>query len=167
MTATLSPAGLWFLPFVLPICFYIVWTDLKFMRIPNLAVIALFAGFVLVGPFVLDFPDYLWRFANVGVVLVIGFVLNQIGGFGAGDAKFAAAMAAFVPVADATFVIYLFAGVLFSAWVLHRIARRIGPLRRATPDWVSWDRRDFPMGIALGPTLALYLIATGLAARGL
>lgn len=164
MTAALSPEGLWFLPFALPVCLYIVWTDLKFMRIPNVAVVALFAGFVLVGPFVLELSDYAWRFAHVAVVLVIGFLLNQVGGFGAGDAKFAAAMAAFVPLSDVSFVIYLFAGVMISAWVLHRTARRIGPLRRATPDWISWDRRDFPMGVALGPTLALYLIATGLAA---
>ena len=159
MNPTLPPEPLWFLPFVLPICFYIVWTDLRFMRIPNVAVLALLAVYVAVGPFLLDLPDYLWRFANVAVILVIGFALNQTGGFGAGDAKFAAAMAAFVPAADTSFVFYLFAGVLVAAFLTHRGARRIGWLRRATPDWQSWERRDFPMGLALGPTLALYLAA--------
>lgn len=157
MTPEFPPANLAFLPVALPICFYIVWTDLKFMRIPNPAVLALLAGFVVIGPFVLDLGDYAWRFAHVAVVLVIGFVLNLTGGFGAGDAKFAAAMAAFVPLPDATFVIYLFAGLLLSAWATHRLARRVPAIRRATPDWISWDRRDFPMGIALGPTLAIYL----------
>ncbi len=157
MTPELSPANLAFLPVALPICFYIVWTDLKFMRIPNLAVLALLAGFALIGPFVLDLGDYAWRFVHVAVVLAVGFVLNLTGGFGAGDAKFAAAMAAFVPLSDATFVIYLFAGLLLSAWATHRLARRVPAIRRATPDWVSWERRDFPMGIALGPALAIYL----------
>jgi len=157
MTAILPEANLAFLPFALPICFYIVWTDLKFMRIPNVAVILLFAIFVVVGPFVLDLGDYGWRFAHVGVVLVIGFLLNVFAGLGAGDAKFAAAMAAFVPLSDATLVVYLFSGLLLAAFVTHRLLRRVAAIRRATPDWISWDRRDFPMGIALGPTLAIYL----------
>lgn len=162
MAPVFAPGAALFLPFVLPICFYIVWTDLRFMRIPNLAVIALLAVFVLLGPLVLDLPAYGWRFVNVIVVLAVGFVLNQFGGFGAGDAKFAAAMAAFVPAADASFVIYLFAGVLFAAFATHRLARRVPALRRATPGWISWDRRDFPMGLALGPTLVFYLVASAL-----
>ena len=29
---------------------------------------------------------------------------------------------------------------------------------RLAPDWESWDRtRDFPMGLALGPALVIYL----------
>ena len=157
MSALLPQANLVFLPFVLPICLYIVWTDLRFMRIPNVAVVVLFCIFALVGPFVLPLGDYAWRFAHVGVVLVIGFVLNLVAGLGAGDAKFAAAMAAFVPLSDATLVIYLFSGLLLAAFVTHRAMRAIPAVRRATPDWVSWTRRDFPMGIALGPTLAIYL----------
>lgn len=157
MTAMLPQANLAFLPLALPICLYIVWTDLKFMRIPNAAVVALFVVFVLVGPFVLDLGTYGWRFAHVTVVLTIGFVLNLVAGLGAGDAKFAAAMAAFVPLTDATLVIYLFSALLLSAFATHRILRRVPAIRRATPDWISWNRRDFPMGIALGPTLAIYL----------
>ena len=30
-------------------------------------------------------------------------------------------------------------------------------VRRAVPDWESWTAEKFPMGLALGPGLALYL----------
>lgn len=163
MTAELPPENLAFLPFALPICLYIVWTDLKAMRIPNVAVMALFAVFVVVGPFVLPLDAYLWRFAHVAVVLAVGFVLSVAAGLGAGDAKFAAAMAAFIPLSDATLVIYLFSALLLSAFATHRLARRLPWVRRQVPDWESWTRRDFPMGIALGPTLAIYLALPALA----
>lgn len=157
MTAELSPASLAFLPFALPICLYIVWTDLKFMRIPNVAVMALFAVYVVIGPFVLELETYAWRFLGILIVLVIGFVLNIFAGLGAGDAKFAAVMAAFIPASDVTLVCYLFTALLLAAFATHRLARRLPWVRRQVPDWQSWTRRDFPMGIALGPTLAIYL----------
>jgi prepilin peptidase CpaA len=28
-----------------------------------------------------------------------------------------------------------------------------------TPDWVSWDKRIFPMGLALASMLVIYLLA--------
>ena len=30
-----ASSALWFLPFVLPICFYVAWSDMRAMRIPN------------------------------------------------------------------------------------------------------------------------------------
>ena len=36
-----ASSALWFLPFVLPICFYVAWSDMRAMRIPNNAVLAL------------------------------------------------------------------------------------------------------------------------------
>lgn len=98
---TISAASaLWFLPFAIPIAIWVSWSDMKFMKIPNKAVIALFGIFVIVGLFALPFSEYLWRYLNVVVVLAVGFFLNLRGAVGAGDAKFAAAMAAFFPAAD-------------------------------------------------------------------
>ena len=79
-----------FLPFVLPICIWAAWNDLRAMKIPNKAVIALALVFVLLGLFVMPWPDYLWRLAQLVVVLLVGIVLNATGAMGAGDAKFAA-----------------------------------------------------------------------------
>ncbi len=83
----------WFLPFVLPICFYVAFTDLAQMRITNQAVIVLAAMFLVLGLFALPLDIYLWRLVQLVVVLVVGIVLNAAGAIGAGDAKFAAAAA--------------------------------------------------------------------------
>jgi prepilin peptidase CpaA len=36
--------------------------------------------------------------------------------------------------------------------------RAVPAVRRATPDWVSWQRKDFPMGLALVGTFVAYLV---------
>ena len=81
----------WFLPFVFPITVWVAWSDMATMKIPNKAVLALLAVFVVIGLIALPFNDYLWRYAHFGVVIVIGFILSSVGAMGAGDAKFGAA----------------------------------------------------------------------------
>lgn len=150
--------ALWFLPFAVPIGVWVAWNDMAFMKIPNKAVVALFGVFVVVGLFALPFQDYLWRFAQLAAVLALGFVLNLARAVGAGDAKFAAAMAPFVDPGDLRVMLVLFAAVLLAAFATHRAARAVPSLRRAFPTWESWTRRDFPMGLALGGTLIFYVI---------
>lgn len=141
----------------LPICIWVAYTDLSMMKIRNEAVLALLAVFVLAAPVVMPIDTYLWSLVHLPIVLAIGFVLATIGALGAGDAKFAAAMAPFVAVADAETFAILFAAILISVYVLHRIARGIPALRRRTADWKSWtERKDFPLGLALGPALIGY-----------
>jgi len=152
-------SAMWFLPFALPISIWVALNDMKFMKIPNKAVVALFVVFLLVGLIALPLSDYPGRLLQMVVVLVIGFGLNTMGAIGAGDAKFAAAMAPFVAFGDGRFLLYFFASVLLAAVVTHRVFRRSAAITRITPDWESWTRKDFPMGLALGGTLTLYLIA--------
>jgi prepilin peptidase CpaA len=150
-------AALWFLPFVVPICAWVALSDMRSMKIPNIAVLALLATFVLVGLWVLPLPEYAWRFSHLAVLLVVGMLANAIGVMGAGDAKFIAAAGPFVVLGDTAILCLLFAAVLIAAFATHRIAM-YSPLRRITPDWASWQMtKKFPMGLALGPTLALYL----------
>ena len=156
-------SALWFLPFALPICIWVAWSDMKFMKIPNTAVVALAVVFLVVGLVALPFHEYSFRLLHLVVILAIGFVLNMMGSVGAGDAKFAAAAAPFFALGDLRMVLYLFAAVLLAAVATHRLARKIPAIRRLTPDWASWERKDFPMGLALGGTLAFYLIAGSLA----
>ena len=150
--------ALWVLPFVLPLCLYVAYTDLALMRIKNKAVVALALVFVVIGFFLIPFPDYLWRLASLVIVLVVGIVLNAAGAMGAGDAKFIAAAAPFVAMGDLQLVVMLFMATLLAAALTHRGAKHT-PLRRMAPDWESWQQgKKFPMGLALGPCLALYLI---------
>lgn len=155
----ITPAeALWFLPFVLPICFYVAWTDMKMMKITNQAVVVLTFVFVIIGPLALPFETYLWRYLHLIIVLVVGIILNAGGVMGAGDAKFAAAAAPLIALQDATTVAVIFAAVLIAAWVTHRLAKH-SPLRAMVPEWESWNKKkDFPMGLALGGTLAAYLL---------
>lgn len=156
---TAAATALWFLPFVAPVAIWVAWSDMKFMRIPNKAVIALALVFLLVGPFLLPLDVWAWRWVQLAVVLAIGFIANATGAVGAGDAKFAAAMAPFFAAGDLRFVLALFAACLLGAFASHRVMKRLPAFRRAAPDWASWTHPDFPMGLALSGTLVFYLLA--------
>lgn len=161
MLALPPEAALWFLPAALPVGLWVIWSDLASMRIPNAAVVTLLAGYALLGLAALPLAGWAWGWAHFAVVLAVGFFLNLAGVLGAGDAKFAAAMAPFVALADLAAFGLLFALMLLAALATHRLVRRLPPLRDLAGHWQSWQRRDFPMGFALGGALIGYL---GLAA---
>lgn len=152
-----ASAALWYLPFVLPICLYVAYTDLAEMKIKNIAVLILAGLFLVLGLLTLPLPDYGMRLLQGVIVLVIGIGLNAIGAMGAGDAKFIAAAAPFVAPGDGGPLLLIFMATLIVAFLIHRIAK-ISPIRSLVPHWESWDRgRHFPMGFALGPAFAIYL----------
>jgi len=156
-------AALICLPFVTPICLWVAWSDMKFMKIPNKAVVALMLVYVVAGVGWLLFglmpwQDVLWGVALGGMVLLIGFILTALGLVGAGDSKFAAAMAPFFVGAQLPFVLALFAACLLGAFFTHRLVKWIPPLRKSIGDWESWERKDFPMGLALTGTMIFYLV---------
>ncbi|MGR3756748.1 MAG: prepilin peptidase [Tranquillimonas sp.] len=161
MPALPAEAAWWFLPFVTPICLWVAWSDMAHMKIRNLAVAALTAVYLLIGPIALPFDVWAWNWVHLIVVLVVGFAITVVGGMGAGDAKFAAAAAPFFMLRDLSLAFYLLTAITLAALVTHRTARALPAVRRLAPGWESWARRDFPMGLALGGTLLAYL---GLAA---
>ncbi len=145
-----------FLPLALPICLYVAFSDMRDMRIPNQMVVALFFVYAVVGLIVLPLDVYAWRYAHLIVVLVAGIALNAGGALGAGDAKFAAAAAPFIHLGDVQLLMALFAANLLAAFTAHRIGK-YSALKNIAPHWESWTNPKFPMGLALGGTLALYL----------
>lgn len=152
--------ALWFAPLSVPICLWAAFSDLSSLRIPNVLVLALLAVFAVTGLFALDFVDYLWRYAHFAVVLAIGFVLWALPGFGfgAGDAKFAAAIAPFVALQDASLFLIILCATTIIGFALFKIASRIPIIRRATPGWTSWTKpKTFPWGLSLSAALILYL----------
>lgn len=152
-------AALVFLPFVLPICFYVAFTDMRDMRITNQAVLLLAAVFVVVAPFVLPLPVYGWQLVQMVAMLVIGVILNMVGAMGAGDSKFLAAAAPYVMLHDIKIVIVILAANMLAAVATHTLAKH-SPLRRLAPHWASWEQKNkrFPMGLALAGSLAIYLV---------
>lgn len=148
----------------LPIGIWVAWSDMKFMKIPNKAVMALAGAWAVLGLVAVVATDLTMTGWAIGwglgmAVLALGFVGNAAGLFGAGDAKFAAAMAPFFVGADIRLVLGLFSACLLAAFVAHRLGRMIPALRAATPDWASWTHAKFPMGLALSGTLIFYLLA--------
>lgn len=153
-----ATAALWLLPVALPISVFCAWNDMRVMKIPNVAVGAMVLGFAVAGILAFGFPQYLWQWTHLAVVLAIGFALNIAGVLGAGDAKFAAAAAPFVAIGDLSIVAWLFVACTFTGFITHRIAKH-SPLRRLVPNWKSWNAgRRFPMGLPLGMTLVFYLL---------
>jgi prepilin peptidase CpaA len=153
-----------FLPFVLFIGIWVSWSDMKFMKIPNKAVMALLAVWLVVGLLAVAFTpltikSWAGGWALAAIILVAGFVANAVNLIGAGDAKFAAAMAPFFVGGNIRLILALYAASLLGAFAVHRLARAIPAVRRATEDWVSWTNKDFPMGLALAGTLIFYLFA--------
>ena len=157
--ATTATQALWLLPFALPVCLWVAWSDMKFMLIPNKAVLTLLGIWAVVGFFAFPLDQYGWRWMHFIYVICAGFLLNSAGLVGAGDAKFAAAMAPFVAGADLIAFLFLFCAVMLAAWLAHRIGKHTPVIRAATPDWQSWEqKKDFPMGLALAGSLILYLV---------
>lgn len=139
------------------IAIWVAWSDLSSMKIPNKAVLALLAVFIVIGLVSFSLPEFGWRLLHFAVVLAIGFVMTVTGLVGAGDAKFAAAMAPFVALSQATNVAIMFAIATVVAFIGHRLLRAT-PFRKLVPHWESWERmRDFPMGLPLAVTLIWYL----------
>lgn len=165
MLAASAREALWFLPFVAPVAIWVAWSDMKFMKIPNKAVLALAGVFAAIGLLALPLPEYGWRWVHLAVVLAIGFVLTIAGAMGAGDAKFAAAMAPFVALGDARLFIGVFAASLLAAFAAHRLMRAVPAFRAATPDWASWTHAKFPMGLALSGALLIHLGAVAMLGR--
>lgn len=158
--------ALWLLPPVIVIGLWVAWSDMKFMKIPNTAVLAMAGAFLLIGPLALSFDLYLWGLGLGVVTLIAGFVASTLRVVGAGDAKFAAAMAPYFAGSSPAMVFTLFAICLLAAFAAHRILRAIPAFRRATPDWASWTNAKFPMGLALSGTIIFYfLIALLISAR--
>ena len=154
----MTPDWAFLLP-ALPICLWVMYTDVSSMRIPNVAVLALVAVFAVVGPFLLPFHEFAWRWAQLLIVLGGALVIAMLGQMGMGDVKFAAAMALFVRPEDAAAYCWLLFVVTCIALALHRFVRVVPPLRAGMPDWKSWDHPGFPMGIPLAATLLVYLAA--------
>lgn len=158
-----ADTALWFLPLAGAVSLWVAYNDMRYMKIPNLAVLALAAAFVVTAPFALPLADIPVHFLAGVVTLVAGFVANLARLIGAGDAKFAAAMALFVAPGDYISLMMLFCGVLLAAFASHRILRAVPVVRGQVGHWASVDRADFPMGLALGGTLLVYLAMAALA----
>ena len=159
-----ATAALWILIFTTPLSFLAAFNDLARMKLPNAIVMALVAAYLVLGPFLFAWPTYFWGFAHGGVMYLFGMFAYAFMGVGAGDGKYAAAMAMFIPTHDARFVVPLFCAYLLGAFATHRLFRAVPAVRESTQNWVSWGHKKFPVGLALAGTFITYfgVVAFGL-----
>ncbi len=158
MPLTAYAAG-WFLIAALPISFWVAWSDLRSMKIPNYAVYALLCSYAVLGLIALPFEQYLWHWTHAAVMLVVGMALWAARAMGAGDSKFIAAAAPMVAFADWQLMVLILSATMLAGVAAHRIAKHT-PIRSMVPDWESWDpqkAKKFPMGFPLGMSLVFYL----------
>ncbi|MEM8740512.1 MAG: prepilin peptidase [Pseudomonadota bacterium] len=138
-------------------CLYAAWSDIKTMTIPNTVVLACLGLFIVLGPMVLSLEAYLWRYVPALIALLIGFILNMIGQFGAGDAKFASAIILFIPLRDFSSVLWLYAGITLMSVALLFAVRAVAPNWAAQSELKSLrEKRVFPLGLPLALTVLSY-----------
>lgn len=139
--------------------------DLFTMTIPNRITMALIVGFIVLAPLAgMGLITMAWHFGVAILVLIVGFMLFNIGVMGGGDAKLLAASALWFGTAF-TLPYVLLAGIFGGALTLVIIvARNFSP-----PAWVlkvEWIMRLYdkksgvPYGIALGPAAMIIFTAT-------
>lgn len=145
---------------VLPIAIWAAVSDMKRMKIPNVSVIAMGAIWPLIGWTLVPFSGWLWGLALMAIVFAVGFLIYLTGTFGAGDAKYSAAMAGMFVGGDIGQILLIIFLSMFGALLVHRVLRSLPVVRNATPDWESWtQRRYFPFGLALSAIVVFYLLA--------
>ena len=144
-----------------PILLVVAYTDLRYMRIPNvLSVLAvlLFSLTALISP-----PDdLLVRVVAAGTVLALGFGAFCLGLFGGGDVKILSALMLFVPA----HTLPLF-GYVFSAAMLLGMMVLFGLRQIPITGNLSWKSMSggsqFPMGISIAMAGLLHPIVVLLA----
>ncbi|MBL4806704.1 MAG: hypothetical protein JKY31_05360 [Rhodobacteraceae bacterium] len=128
---------------------------MKFMTLPNVMVGLLAITFIVSGPFVLPFDDYLWRVLIGVIALTLGFLIHFTGVMGGGDLKLIAAMLPFVAYQDLIAFAFLMSIMTLAGVAAHRF---VGWAGYAPEGWKSWEgRKKFPFGLSLAGTLIFYL----------
>lgn len=147
------------LPPAIIIGIWVAWSDMKFMRIPNTACLALFVSFMALGFLIFDLGEYGIRIAQGFVVLIAGFFATSIGLVGGGDSKYAAALAPFVALSDIFPFIFIVGIISFISIALHKLVGITPGLKGYIKDWDSWNAHGmFPFGITLAGSLVVYLL---------
>ncbi len=140
----------------MPFCLWASWSDLKFLKIPNILSIILALVFVVLGVLVLPFDDYLWRLFVGVVAFALGFLIFFTGLIGGGDLKLIAAMLPFVAPGDLMQFAFIVAIMGLAGITAHRLVGLVG---LAPKGWKSWEAgRKYPFGMSLSGALMAYFI---------
>ncbi|HUF55766.1 MAG TPA: prepilin peptidase [Thermohalobaculum sp.] len=141
-----------------PLMAYVMWSDLKSLRIPNWVVLAVLGVYLVTGLWGLPLEVFLWRLAFAAGFLVVGFGIFALAGgkVGAGDMKLIAVLIPFVSASDVLFVLFVYGVVTLVGLMLHRLIR--ARLKGRKTGWMALDQSIYyPVGLVLGITTLIYL----------
>ncbi len=149
-----------FLIVTFPFCIYATWTDLKFLKIPNIVPVSLVLIFIIVGPFVLPFSEY-WLSLVYGLIaLILSLIIFAARLVPGGDLKYTTAIIPFVDTNELVSFVMFVSLCSILAVLTHLVFGWVG---LAPKDWASWEKggwkRRFPVGFALSGGLIIYLAA--------
>ena len=135
---------------------YASWTDVKQRRIPNwVSAVTLVAG--LSAAFAVGGIEQLgWSAAHFAVALVAGMILTAFRWIGAGDAKFYAAIAAWLPIQLGLWLLVSVALAGLVLLVAFSMKRR-GRITRTSAGQSDFDKLPYGIAIGLGGLLAVAL----------
>ena len=129
-------------------CCAAIWLDFRYRRLPNLLCISTFCFGIISGLLLHDLPWVGMSALHAVLALAVGAMLFAVKMIGAGDAKFYAAAAAWVPLAQALSLLLFvsLAGLLLLViWFPNR--RRIAAM--APDPAMALEFRKVPYGIAI------------------
>jgi prepilin peptidase CpaA len=144
---------------VVPLMLIITWYDLRFMRIPNWTVLAVFGAFIAIGSWGLPFDTFLWRLGYGAVTLMAAFALYSIAGLyiGAGDLKLLAALAPLLSANNLVGFIGVYVLLSILGLIVFLMIRR--RLKGRKTSWAAFNQRAFfPAGVLLGLSMATTLL---------
>lgn len=132
------------------------WTDVHQRRIPNwVSGVTLLAG--LGATFAQGgWPTMGWAAAHMALALVVGMALTAARWVGAGDAKFYAAIAAWLPL---QLGLWLLVSVALAGLVLLLLflMKRRGRVARTSAEQSDFDKLPYGLAIGIGGLLAVAL----------
>ncbi|MEM6676739.1 MAG: prepilin peptidase [Pseudomonadota bacterium] len=142
-----------------PLFVYIMWSDAKNMRIPNIACLMILVVFLATGSWGLPLETFLWRLGHTLIAFFIGWGIFTIssGKVGGGDLKMIIALVPFVPGIHVGFVLILWAIWTLVAVGLFWIARYF--LREYDTGFASLGQKKyFPAGVTIAASFLNYLL---------
>jgi prepilin peptidase CpaA len=135
---------------------YAAWTDVRQRRIPNwVSAVTLATGLAAI--FAVGGPEQMgWSTAHSAVALVVGMILTAFRWIGAGDAKFYAAIAAWLPIQLGLWLVVSVALAGFLLLVGFAMKRR-GRIARTSDEHSDFDKLPYGIAIGFGGLLAVAL----------
>ncbi|MEQ6249958.1 prepilin peptidase [Sulfitobacter sp. HNIBRBA3233] len=138
-----------------PVFLYLIYTDLRYLRIPNRALFVLFCALALAHLPTLAPADIPLRLVGAAAVFALAFAAFYTGMLGGGDVKMISVVMLFVPLQDiAAFALALSVSVILSLSVI-KILRRSRSVKAL--QWRAFnDAKRLPLGPAIAISSMIY-----------